>query len=366
MKIEIQELLPKLEESSFVVKPNQIAGKKVYLIHPQDMGVTWTAENLIFRSSIWSEDGLPVSLGFRKFFNLTEQPDLIPDPENLHNVKIREKIDGSCLIVSCFNGELIARTRGTIDAKNLDNGFEIDELKKKYPKAFANNFIAKGDYSLIFEWVSPLNVIVLRYGDEPDMYLTGAIKHEDYSYATQDELEKIGQAIEVKTTPFYTFNSWIEMLATVEHFKGKEGICIYYNHGQDIKKVKGLEYLSLHAFKSAISLKNCVEMFLQFGKPDYNAFLDRIEKDFDFECRNMAIPLVSKVCDAHEEAKKIIEGIKQFIKPLFSLPRKEAAEKVFASYGKTIRSSCAFKLLDGKEIEDKMMKTLIFQKLGES
>lgn len=366
MKINIQELIPKLEQQQFLVKENRIARDTVYLVNPRHMGVIWTPDNLIFRSSIWTKDGVPVSLGFKKFFNLTEQPNLIPDPVDVKKASIREKIDGSCILVSRYKGELIVRTRGTLDAHTLDNGYEIDYLIKKYPLAFLNDFIARGEYTLIFEWVSPFNVIVLNYGDEPDMYLTGIVKHEDYSYATQKELEHIGTVLNVKTTGLYTFENMTELIKTVEVFKGKEGVCIYYNNDQDIKKVKGIEYLTLHAFKSEINLKNIVDMFLQFDKPNFNSFLDRIENNFDFECRKMSMPCVSKVCDAYEEALKLIEGIKKFIEPLKTISRKLAAEKIISSYGKTVRAACAFKLLEGKNIEDKLLKTLIFQKLGES
>ena len=366
MKINIQELIPKLEQQGFLVKENIIAGEHVYLVNPKHMGVTWTLDNLIFRSSVWTKDGIPVSLSFRKFFNLTEQPNLIPDPIDIKKASIREKIDGSACLVSRFKGELIVRTRGTLDAHTLDNGNEIDFLIKKYPKAFNNPYIANTEYTMIYEWVSPTNVIVLNYGNEPDMYLTGIVKHEDYSYVTQKELESYGQNVGVKTTQLYTFENMMELIKTVEQFKGKEGVCIYYNRDQDIKKVKGIEYLTLHAFKSEINLKNMVDLFLQFDKPDFNAFLDRIETNFDFECRKMAMSCVSKVCDAYEEALKLIEGIKRFVEPLKTISRKTAAEKIISSYGKTVRAACAFKLLEGKEIENKLLKTLIFQKLGEA
>lgn len=366
MKINIQELRPILEKQSFIVKENMLAGEVIYLIIPEHMGATWNKDNLIFRSSVWNKDGIPVSLSFRKFFNLTEKPDLIPDPTDTKKATIREKVDGSALIISKYKGELVIRTRGTIDARNMENGHEIDELIKKYPKAFSNELLNDGKHSIIFEWVSPTNVIVLNYGKEPDIYLTGVINHEDYRYEKQENLECLGAEWGVKTTQLYTFQNMIELIKTVEQFKGKEGVCVYYNAGQDIKKVKGVEYLTLHAFKSEINLKNVVEMFLQFNKPDFNGFLDRIEKDFDFECRKMSMPLVSKVCEAYRESLKIITGIKTFAEPLKSIPRKEAAMKVISSYGKTIRASCVFKVLDGKEIDDKQLKTLIFQKLGES
>jgi hypothetical protein len=40
-----------------------------------------------------------------------------------------EKLDGSTLIVSKYNGQYILRTRGTVDASKLANGFELELFK---------------------------------------------------------------------------------------------------------------------------------------------------------------------------------------------------------------------------------------------
>ena len=364
MKIDIQKLIPKLQEQEFSVKEGTIAGDKVYLITPQHMGTVWDQDNLIFRSSIWSENGLPISLGFRKFFNFTEKPELIPDPVNVKKCSIREKIDGSLLCISKYKGEHIIRTRGTFSAMNLENGTEIDYLIQKYPKVFCNPIIEYGEYTILCEWYSPLNRIVIDYGPEPDIFLIGVVKHEDYSYTTQKELEHYGVALSIKTTPLYTFDTISNLIKTVETFKGKEGVCIYFNNDQDIKKVKGVEYLTLHRFKSDCTLKNLVDMFLEYEKPDYNTFLKKIETTFDYECMHMASNLVSDICSAYKEVQKIVEHMKKFVEPLRTISRKEAAEKILSSYGKTTRSNCLFKLLDGKEIDNKMYKSMLFQKLG--
>jgi len=363
MKIDIS-ILPELEKQGFNVKVNELQGKEVYLINPQHMGVLWTKDNLIFRSSMWDQDGNLISAGFKKFFNLTEQPNLIPDPYDIKKCSIREKIDGSCLIVSRYKDKLITRTRGTFDARTLDNGDEIDYLIKKYPKAFANIVIAYGEYSMIYEWVSPKNKIVIDYGKEPDIYLTGIINHNDYTYTSQKELEYYGGTFDVKTTPFYTFDTFPNLLKAVEAFRGKEGVCVYYNRDQDIKKVKGVQYLTLHAFKNEVNLKNLVDLFLEYDKPSYNDFLARIEANFDYECMQMAMRFVSEIADADKHVQKIIEHMWTFTDPLKYIDRKEAAEKIISAYGKTGRSGCAFSILDGMSINDKQYKNLLFQKLG--
>ena len=61
-----------LEASGFSVKAGMIAGEECYLITPKAAVVseTWNKDNLLFRSSIWTKDGMLVSGSFKKFFNL--------------------------------------------------------------------------------------------------------------------------------------------------------------------------------------------------------------------------------------------------------------------------------------------------------
>ena len=122
-----------------------IAGEKCFLVCPKDFGVQWNKDNLIFRSSIWNEQGEPVSLSFKKFFNWEEQKELVPFPSSTKNCSLIEKKDGSLLIISKYKNQIIHRTRGTFDASNLENGHEIEFLKQKYPKVFNSDFIGTFD-----------------------------------------------------------------------------------------------------------------------------------------------------------------------------------------------------------------------------
>ena len=121
------------DPTQFIYRPVTIAGDECVLIIPNHIGVKWTKQNLMFRSSIWKinseADWTPVSLSFKKFFNWDEQPDLDYTPFSLAangGCQILEKCDGSTLIVSKYKGELIIRTRGTADASFMENGHELE------------------------------------------------------------------------------------------------------------------------------------------------------------------------------------------------------------------------------------------------
>lgn len=358
--------LNSIEKESFMVHPHTIAGETCFLVQPIHVGAKWTKDNLIFRSSVWNSNGELVSASFKKFFNWGEQPDLCYTPFSLTangGCNLVEKIDGSTLIVSKYKGELIVRTRGTVDAAKLDNGYEIELLKQKYPKVFSHALLNVG-VSILFEWTTPTNKIVIDYGNEPQLFLVGMICHNDYSMYPQAILDLEAQNMNVSRPQRFNFASIKEMLEGVDAFKGQEGLCVYCNHDQDIRKVKSAAYLAAHRLKSELgSFDKLVDFYFTCGCPDYLAFKDKIEQLTDFELFNQIQGDVSRIAGGIKETKKISDSMGHFVTPLRSITRKEAAEKIFQAYGKTNRASMAFKLLDGKILDDDDVKKLLYQTL---
>lgn len=355
-----------LLKRGFVVRDCIIANTDCVLIYPSKentFSINWDHNIIQYRSSIWTKlDKQLVSPSFKKFVNWGEKSDIFPLPETLNNAKIITKIDGSCLICSKYKGQLITRTRGTIDANTLDNGFEIELLKEIYPKAFDNTYINSEQYTLIYEWVSPINKIVIDYGAEPDLYLTGCIKHEDYSIFTQDKLDEISLKLEIKRPEVFNFKTIDDMLNTIKNIKGKEGIVLYYGKNeQNMLKVKGEEYITKHAFKSHCTIESIIDLFLSNNKPNYNEFIKQLTTDFDWECCQMAQGHVSKVCEAYKEVQKFLDYANEFVKPLRSLSRKDAALTIMKAYGNTSRSGFVFSALDNKTLTNENYKKLLFQ-----
>lgn len=365
MKIDLQSI----DRENFLIQERFLkSGERVWLINPNHVGAKYTKDTLKFRSSVWNDKGEPVSFSFKKFFNWLEQPGLtsfiphsIDDAQG--GTQILEKLDGSTLIVSKYKGELITRTRGTINAELLDNGHEINVLKAKYPLAFDNAYLNQENVSFLFEWVSPINRIVIDYGLEPDIYLIGVISHDDYSLVYQSELDVLAEEIGVKRPKYFQFNTIPEMISAVEALKGQEGVCVYYNYGQDIRKAKALEYLAIHKFKEKATLENVVDLFCEYNYPSYSDFEGKLVKQFDFECWKLIQSLASRVCDAYKEVLVIKSAMQDFANSVRQLSRKDAAIKILSSYGQTNRASFVFQLLDGKELGRESIKKLLYQVL---
>jgi hypothetical protein len=361
MKIDISSI----DRESFMVHEHIIYGEVVYLVQPKHIGAKWKNDNLHFRSSVWNYNGELISASFPKFFNWSEQPDLSPVPNSLKHCTVVEKLDGSTLIVSKYNGQYILRTRGTVDASTMANGFELELFKSTILNKLQDNNDTWG-YSIIWEWLSPINKIVLSYGDEPIWKLIGFINHINYSLAQQDMLDAMAKKYDLLRPEIYTFTDISDMLQIVDKWQNKEGVCLYSKNDQVIHKIKASKYLLLHHLKSELSsLEKVLDVWLEQGMPDYRTFYNYIFTTFDFELAEQIKGTISRICDAKKEVDLIVSGMNDFVNNrLKTLPtRKLQAEQVISAYGNTNRAAFLFKILDNRPLGKEEYKKLLFQVL---
>ena len=347
----------------FNIKDCIIAGDECVLVTPKVMDVDWTDENKYFRSSVWRKsDMYPVSLGFTKFMNLGEKPSFEPI-EDYTDLEFVRKMDGSLLIISQYKGELIIRTRGTIDASTLDNGHEIEFLKNKYPIAFDNMWLRSEYHSLLFEWTTPSNRIVLAESEEPSLWLIGIICHreevldpfklklkEAYHYFTQFELDQQSKYLQVPRPKTYELN----LKNVSDYLKDKddmEGVVVYANDGQILKKIKTPRYLYMHkAFTGIKNVDHLFELFVEYGQPQRENFETLLATNFDWE---LVTALASLMDELYNKIRLITYKMMQIriylINPDFTaLDRKGKAQKILETFPDC--TGITFAMLDNKEI----------------
>jgi hypothetical protein len=365
-------IAPYLDNEFFQVHDHYLSelNETVRLIQPTHIGIKWNQKNKVFRSSVWNLKGELVSAGLPKFTNWGENPDQFPPPISLDNCNVVEKMDGSALIVSKYKGVVILRTRGTVDASKLDNGYEIDTFKRDILSklvAAESNHDDSWPISYVFEWItaSPKHRIVINYNnDEPQFILVAIINHSDYSLWKQHTLNQFAATVGLKRPENYTFTCISSLLYDIEKWKGKEGVCVYSNDGQSIHKVKSGEYLSKHRFKENATLEATVDLFFSLGLYNYNEFQKKLIEIFDYECFEMVRGFVSTICDAWKAVEIIVNGMKQFVEKISVLPtRKDQALQITSSYGKTNRAAFVFTLLDKKQLNTEQYKKLLYQVL---
>lgn len=348
--------LPDPEQFNF--KDCIIAGDECWLITPKHMGVDWNDDNARFRSCIVRKsDNYVVSQGYKKFVNLFEKPEFQPWVGSWP-IRATLKRDGSCLIVSKYKDETIIRTRGTISARELPNGDEIDLLIQKYPKAFDNMFL-DGGYSLLLEWSTPTNIIVYKEFDEPTLILTGIVDNETATYWHTSELSKQSYHLEVCPPEYYQYDTLSDCIKDVELWEGKEGVVLYSPCGQILKKLKANLYLELHKISTGIkNVNNVLDVFMESpGFVTYQGFYNYIEQLTDYEVAEKCKLFIHQIIDAYNTFLQTYEKMEKLIKTgiQFLDTRKEQAQEITLRWSGW-NMSLAFIILDGKEVDDKLIR----------
>lgn len=307
---------------SFNFIPCNIAGDECVLIIPKDekaVGAPWYEDDKRYRSSVWRAcDGYPVSLGYKKFVNFGEQPEFEPIDPLRTDLTAVEKVDGSCLICSKYKGEYIFRTRGTIDATGLPNGDEIMPLVERYSVKELLDELGE-NHTILFEWVTPTNVLCVRYEDA-ELYLTGIVKHADYSYFKQDELDSFAAMHGLKRPRTYQFDCNAESVKEdVLNWMNKEGVVVYFGKEQQVlKKMKSEWHHHLHVARILVGNIRKLYRFLA----DKGAFngdaagtMERIsnivQENLEWEVVEYYSEELSKLAKAHAKLESMIVRAKE-------------------------------------------------------
>ena len=192
------------------------------------------------------------------------------------------------------------------------------------------------------------------------------INHSDYSMLDQDGLDVLAQTIGVKRPTTYSFATFKDMVDTVKAFDGKEGICLYYNKGQSIVKIKGDWYLKRHRLKSDLgSTDKVLDLFLSTGHPEGPDVQAHVKCLFDFELIDMCADSLKSICEAKFEVDKMLAEMTELVDSIKTISRKEAALKVLGFYGKgDVRTGMCFTLLDGKTLKISDIKKLYERRIG--
>lgn len=224
-------------------------------IHPKHTKWDWTQEELRLRSVAVDRQGRVVSSGFPKFFNAGERPaddaKLETALSNGEEVFFTEKLDGTLMIRSVLpDGRVIFRTRGTWnggDFAPVAFGLSV----KRYPVLLEPTFML--EWSLLFEYVGPENLIVIAYS-EPELHFLGAIRHADLHLMPVEQIHEFASEQGLRAAPLVELTRDLKGLQqTVREWGDREGIVARLHHGQLFIKVKSARYLALHAMRANMS-----------------------------------------------------------------------------------------------------------------
>jgi T4 RnlA family RNA ligase len=358
--------LPNPEQ--FVYRDCVIGGDECVHISPNKIDVDWCDENLIFRSIILRKsDHYVVSRGFDKFFNLGENPKADKMLETAKSIDYLNKEDGSLLIWGYHQGQLIHRTRGTVTAEIMPNGDEIKFLINKYKNLVT--WVEKySNFSVLTEWLTPTNIIVISGYDEPQLKLLGVIDNQTGELLKYEQLADIASETGVPLVERFQYSSIKDCVQDVNAWRGKEGVVVYLrneNGDTTLLKIKSDWYLKLHRIATGMSsIRSVLDVFMDSPRyTTFQEFYDYIVRTVDFEIAEKIKTDIQKIVDSYVKYSNILNQIHSDIDEIKKLNDRKAQAKIIIENYKGGLTAAAFLFLDNKPISDKILFNLLLDDL---
>ena len=324
----------------------------------------WTPQNTQYRSRVETVAGEVVSQGFKKFMNLGQGPEgLRIDTADVITACLAGdavatvKIDGSLIVRSVYQERVLLRTRGAFGYEHQANATEIEACMKRYPRLLDPTYLP--EYSLLLEWVSPTNVIILKY-PQPDLILVGAISHQDLRYLRLSDLQTVAAELRVPLVEFFRLDQegWASLYKSLAVDKAREGYVVRLHGEQALVKVKCAPYLAKHAFKYGMSAGKLVDLWLQTGRPAEAGFVENLRSEFDEEIILWAMPFITNLFRWVRAVQEREETLRQEVERCHTLSRKDFAIRMQQQL-LPHDFAVAMLLWGGKDIGDQLMRRLL-------
>ena len=278
------------------------------------------------RGLILDSNGNIVARPFRKFFNYGEREDPLPNGIP----KIYKKLDGSLIIVTFYEEELIVATRGSF----------ISDQSQAARKILFNNQNNKilfwSGITYLFEYTSPQNRIVIAYPEEK-LTLLAVIRNFDGYEVNPDIFRQCSIEVVEEYKAEWNENTikYLQELNT----QNEEGFVLKWDNAFRIK-LKFADYFRLHKLITGLNEKTIWE-FLKDGKP-----IDELIKQVPGEFEKWVIEITHELENEYGRVFNECTGI-IWENDLQSDTRKDAAIFIIENYKQY--QSVLFPLLDNKE-----------------
>jgi RNA ligase len=202
------------------------------------------------------ETGEVVSRPFHKFFNVNENKYSKFDDIYWDNITVFDKLDGSMLTPVLIDNDTYAwKTKKSFYSDVALHASECwDELIEK--GVWTHDFILKylrGGYTPIFEFMSPMNRVVIDYGEIPQFKLLAVRCNKSGQYFDQSGCKSPFAEGKLKYTP----ETFMKNLLESDKWEGTEGFVI--SDGVDMYKLKTKWYVERHKLVGDLNAKRVVE-----------------------------------------------------------------------------------------------------------
>jgi hypothetical protein len=212
------------------------------------------------------------------------------------NCFIPEKLDGSLIVRTVIDGKVHFRTRGSHELFGGDEEHdsinyyqEVNSLvASKYPRLNDPTFYS--ETSMLFEFVSPKNRIIIKY-EEPALYflaVTSYVGNEVKVYASEQLCNFMHKETGVPIPKFFTVKKDVnEVIAQIRTLSGMEGVVLWCpkpDGSVHLSKIKAIDYLRLHSLRYHITAGAIQSLIYSYSLDSLEKCSTLLEsKGFDFE-----------------------------------------------------------------------------------
>lgn len=305
--------ITKVSSDFKIVKDNGLI-----LIHPEKMKFSYMGDEKKLRSIIVDENGFILSSAWPKFGNWGEFPNdteiLETALKNNETVYFSHKEDGSLCVRSVINGKVFLRTRGTLyggeaneDGPSYGERF-LSVAKNKYPKLLDPSW--ETDKSLLFEYVAPNNVVVIKYKEE-DLIFLGCVYHDNLTIGRWNYVERLAKEHNLNLVRLHELPREPSELKEEIKMWRDEGVVVRCNEDQTFVKVKSAWYLANHRIKFSMTYDMIVQLLETLniiGDGKENLFVEELQKlGYDWEIIESAKEFYNRYVKIYNEALKLVE-----------------------------------------------------------
>ena len=266
---EIEELMEqynsifyKRENDTFVLFKYRYYAPEIYLENPKLREL----RGIIFNK----HTGEVVQRPFHKFFNHNE-PNCTID-YTMPAIET-EKYDGSMIASTLYDDELFVSTTGNLKSSIAEMGKDFIVNHNNYLniiKDFEN-------YTVLFEYITPKNRIVIDYKKE-NMILLAIRNKKTGEYISTYEIMELGKYYKIPSIEVKDELPLSKIVEKVKGMKGVEGAVAYADN--DMVKIKTMWYLERHRlFTNELDKREIAEAFFSNKIDDYYSLVDGEKKE---------------------------------------------------------------------------------------
>lgn len=336
----LSDLLPFVEEKKEIHVRTTDDGYTTVIYRFMDSNTFDTIESLEARGIMFDDLGNVISRPLHKFHNLNATHSGINSYTKEYILAnkdkvaaIYEKLDGSMISTSNYQGRVRLRSKGTYDSdvvKLAQKIYDKDEGIRNFCE-----FCIESNLTATFELTHPEARIVLDY-KEPQLRLLHVRDNITGHYFTGN------QVVEIDMCPTVPLDQLETILSDehLENLKDKEGYVIQFKDG-DMVKIKCPWYVSLHKTVTFVRKRDIVELVL-------NETLDDVYEAFT----KLGID-TNKVEEIERKVVAELIEIEQTVEKLHNETKDWERKEVALCYRSHIFFGLVMNMRDGKELKTK-------------